>query len=57
VSTEGIVTARRSNGFFIQYLEANYDVDVNTSEGVFVFTSASRPRQAAVGNLVFVIGT
>ena len=57
VSTEGIVTARRSNGFFIQDLEANYDVDVNTSEGVFVFTSGVPPSAAAVGNLVFVIGT
>jgi uncharacterized protein len=57
VSTEGVVTGRRTNGFFIQELETNYDADVNTSEGVFVFTSGVPSSAAAVGNLVFVIGT
>lgn len=57
LTTEGVVTGRRSNGFFIQDLEANYDADLNSSEGVFVFTSSAPPAAAAVGSLVVVIGT
>ena len=57
VTTEGIVTGLRSNGFFIQELPANYDADPNSSEGVFVFTSSAPPAGTAVGNLVLVIGT
>ena len=57
LTTRGMVTGRRSNGFFIQEEEANYDADPNTSEGVFVFTSSAPPAAAAVGTAVFVIGT
>jgi predicted extracellular nuclease len=57
LTTRGMVTGRRSNGFFIQDEEANYDADANTSEGVFVFTSSAPPAAAAIGNAVFVIGT
>jgi uncharacterized protein len=56
LTTRGVVTGRRSNGFFIQEEEANYDADPNTSEGVFVFTSSAPPAAAAVGTAVFVIG-
>jgi uncharacterized protein len=55
VSTSGIVTARKSNGFFLQNVEANYDMDSNTSEGIFVFTSSS--PAVAVGDAVGVLGT
>ncbi len=57
VATTGIVTGRKSNGFFIQTPDAEVDSDPNTSEGVFVFTSSTPPATAAVGNKVKVTGT
>lgn len=54
VVTEGIVTALRSNGYFIQSSPADEDGDVATAEGVFVFTSTAPPAQAVVGNRVRV---
>ena len=57
IATEGIVTLRKSNGFFLQAPESEYDADPNTSEGVFVFTSSAPPASAQVGNLVKVVGT
>src|SRR5262249_11975989 len=57
VTTSGIVTAVRSNGFFIQLPDAEADADPNTSEGVFVFTSSAPPAAAAIGNRVEVTGT
>jgi predicted extracellular nuclease len=57
VSTSGIVTARKSNGFFLQAPEGEYDADPNTSEGIFVFTSSSPSALAQVGNRVSVVGT
>jgi len=54
VGTRGIVTARRSNGFFLQSLPADDDGLPETSEGVFVFTS-SQPT-ANVGDDVNVTG-
>ena len=56
VATEGIVTAAKSNGFFIQSPESSYDGDPGTSEGIFVFTSLAPPAAASIGNLVRVIG-
>ena len=56
VTTTGIVTGRRSNGFFLQTPDANVDGDPNTSEGIFVFTSSAPPAAAAVGNNVNVAG-
>ena len=55
VTTVGIVTGVKSNGFFIQSKIA--DSDANTSEGIFVFTSTAPPASAAVGNEVQVSGT
>jgi uncharacterized protein len=50
----GVVTARRANGFYMQDPEPDSDTD--TSEGLFVFTSA-RPRdEIAVGSAVLVSG-
>lgn len=55
VSTSGVVTARKNNGFFLQNSEVNYDMDPTTSEGIFVFTSSS--PAVAVGDAVGVLGT
>jgi predicted extracellular nuclease len=57
VTTRGVVTGVKSNGFFIQEPDATVDANPNTSEGIFVFTSSAPPMAAAVGNLVQVIGT
>ena len=51
----GIVTAVRSNGFYIQ--DPTPDSDDATSEGIFVFTSSAPPAAAVVGNSVTVSGT
>jgi predicted extracellular nuclease len=52
VSTTGIVTARKSNGFFLQ--TPMVDADPNTSEGIFVFTSSA--PSVAVGDAISVLG-
>jgi hypothetical protein len=57
VTTTGIVTGLRSNGFFIQTPDAQADANPATSEGVFVFTSSAPPAAAAIGNSVAVTGT
>ncbi|MEP6800591.1 MAG: lamin tail domain-containing protein [Acidobacteriota bacterium] len=53
-TTLSVVTALRSNGFFIQVPDGQEDGDPNTSEGVFVFTSSA--PAVAVGDAVFVRG-
>lgn len=57
VTTSGIVTAVRTNGFFLQTPDGGIDADVTTSEGIFVFTSSAPPASAAIGNGVQVTGT
>ncbi|HEV7743379.1 MAG TPA: DUF4214 domain-containing protein [Pyrinomonadaceae bacterium] len=57
VSTSGIVTGLKSNGFFLQEPDASVDADPNTSEGIFVFTSSAPPAAAALGNSVQVTAT
>jgi uncharacterized protein len=57
VTTRGIVTGVKSNGFYIQEPDANVDADPATSEGIFVFTSSAPPAAAVVGALVQVTGT
>ena len=57
VSTRGIVTGLKSNGFFIQEPDGSVDADPATSEGIFVFTSSAPPAAAVVANLVQVTGT
>jgi predicted extracellular nuclease len=54
VVTEGIVTARKSNGFFLQAADGEGDGNPATSEGVFVFTSSAPSATATVGNRVRV---
>src|ERR687887_1439324 len=50
-NVNGIVTAKRSNGFYMQ--DPNPDADPATSEGIFVFTS-SAPSSVNVGDAVKV---
>jgi hypothetical protein len=57
ITTSGIVTGLKTNGFFIQTPEAMYDADPNTSEGIFVFTGGVPPATAVVGNNLCVTGT
>ena len=55
VISSGIVTARKSNGFFMQEPDATVDLDPNTSEGIFVFVGGS--PAVTVGDAVTVTGT
>jgi len=57
VTTTGVVTGRKSNGFFMQEPDASIDGNPLTSEGIFVFTSVAPPVAAAVGNRVQVTAT
>ncbi|HEU0152443.1 MAG TPA: lamin tail domain-containing protein [Arenimonas sp.] len=57
VLTEGIVTARRGNGYFIQSAPGDEDGDPATAEGLFVFTGGTPPVDAAVGNRLRIGGT
>jgi uncharacterized protein len=56
ITVEGIVTARRSNGFFMQTPDGEDDGDPATSEGLFVFTSSAPDVSVAVGSRVNVKG-
>lgn len=51
VATRGIVTARKTNGFFLQTPDSEVDTDANTSEALFVFTG-SAPAVAAGDDVV-----
>lgn len=55
-SVRGVVTARKSNGFFLQTDAGSEDADPNTSEGLFVFTGSTPPASAQVGRLMLVTG-
>ena len=57
VVTEGIVTARTADGYFIQTPDGADDGLSETSEGLFVFLGASPGADASVGNRVRVTGT
>ena len=57
VTVEGIVTGRKSNGFFVQSADGEDDGNDATSEAVFVFTGAAPPAAAASSNRVQVSGT
>jgi predicted extracellular nuclease len=56
VATRGIVTHRKTNGFFLQTPDGEDDGDPSTSEGVFVFTGLAPPPEAQPGALVGVTG-
>ena len=55
VVTSGVVTKLTNNGFFMQDLLG--DANPLTSDGIFVFTGSTAFPNAAVGNLVQVVGT
>lgn len=55
VTIEGIVTARDTNGFYVQ--EAVGDGNINTSDGIFIFTNTAPPASAGIGDTVRVSGT
>jgi hypothetical protein len=55
VKTSGIVSARKSNGFFLQVKDSDVDANPSTSEGVFVFTSSAPSALAQVGNEISLI--
>jgi predicted extracellular nuclease len=54
LSVPGVVTARRTNGYFIQ--DPRPDRDARTSEGIFVFTSSAPPAGITPGTAVTVTG-
>lgn len=55
VTTTGIVTARRDNGFFLQTPDAESDGDPGTSDGLFVF-AGSVPEGVAIRQRIVVFG-
>ena len=57
VRAEGVVTARKFNGFFVQTAVGAEDGDPASSEGLFVFTSSAPAAAAQPGRLVRVTGT
>lgn len=57
VTVRGVVTGRKTAGFFVQAAESEYDADDATSEGVYVFTGSAPPAAVAVGNRVQATGT
>lgn len=57
VSTTGIVTAEKNNGFFLQTADGGADSNPATSEALFVFTTSTPTVDVAVGDFVTVKGT
>ena len=55
VTTTGIVTGAKTNGFFLQAPDVDADASDGTSEALFVFTSA--PPAVVAGDAVQVRGT
>jgi predicted extracellular nuclease len=53
VTVQGVVTAIRTNGFFVQ---DSGDGNPATSDGIFVFTSSAPSGNAVNGNMVCVTG-
>ena len=56
VMVRGVVTGKKSNGFFLQTETGEEDADPNTSESLFVPANASQLTRAFVGHLVYVKG-
>lgn len=54
-TTEGVVTAKVGSGFFIQ--DEQGDGDPQTSDGMFVFTTAANSGTVQVGDRVRISGT
>ncbi|HXG90621.1 MAG TPA: endonuclease/exonuclease/phosphatase family protein [Vicinamibacterales bacterium] len=56
VTTTGIVTGRKANGFFLQMPDDAADADPRTSEGIFVFTTTAPAANLTPGTLAAVTG-
>ncbi len=56
VVTSGVITGRKTNGFFIQSPDGSTDDDPRTSEGLFIFTSAAPAATLTAGTMVSVTG-
>ena len=56
VTTRAIITARKTNGIFIQMPDDAIDRDPATSEGIFVFTGTAPAANLTPGTLVSVTG-
>ncbi|MDO8795446.1 MAG: hypothetical protein Q7J25_12580 [Vicinamibacterales bacterium] len=56
VTTRAIVTARKSNGFFLQTPDDAVDGDPRSSEGIFVFTATAPAANLTPGTFVSVTG-
>jgi len=56
VTTRAVVTARKSNGIFIQTPDDAVDRDPGSSEGIFVFTGTVPAANLTPGTLVSVTG-
>ena len=54
-NVNGIVTAKRTNGYYLEAPASDWDANDATSEGIFVFTS-SAPSSVNVGDAVKVNG-
>jgi len=57
VTTAGIVTAVRADGFFLETRTTGWNLPLSSPEGLYVRTGAALPPQAVVGNEVAVTGT
>ena len=57
LTTEGVITVIRGNGFFIQSTAEHDDGDATTSDGLWVFTGGAPQASLAVGDVVQVSGT
>lgn len=56
VATSGVVTGRKSNGFFMQAPDDARDANPQSSEGIFVFTGGPPAGSLTPGTLVSVTG-
>ncbi len=56
LAVQGVVTARKYNGFFLQTAPGSEDADPMTSEGLFVFTNSAPGPTVQVGRLMRVSG-
>lgn len=55
-TVDNVVTALAPNGFFIQTPDTRIDINAQTSQGIFVFTSAAPSATIEVGDVVSVRG-
>lgn len=56
VTTTGIVIAVLSNGFYIENPSSDFDSNVCTAEGIYVYTPSGVPAGAVLQNRVTVTG-